>query len=627
MDFWTWALKITPAHDASDFYMAKRHNLPLNIVVIDKKGDMTELAWIFSWQNYKMARENIVELLRSKWNLLKSEDHISRVMYSERGNTRLETVISKQWFIKVESIVKKVISWYKSKDFEIIPKRFNKTFEEWVYNMKDWCISRQLIWGHQIPVWYSKQDDKIFVWETQENAEKQAKDFYGKEVELERETDVFDTWFSSGLWPQAILDFDFWKEKQKKDYEKFYPNSILETGHDIIFFWVIRMLMFWYEITWETPFKKIYFHWLVRDKLGRKMSKSLWNWIDPLDMIDKYSSDALRMTLSIWNTAWNDLKFDEENVKNNSAFINKLWNASRFVHTKLDKYKSWNISQDDIKNIEKKLIDDYENLKFHEKWIVSRIKHLSILVSLDMENYNFSEWGIELQSFTKNEFCDYYIEEFKLSESEMWEDVIIYVINNLLKLLHPYIPFVTEEIFKKLWFKWDLIISSWPNLEVSRNENIEKDKKLVIDIIKQVRNLRAENNVRPNKSIWLKIYALNKNAQILSEAIDIIAWIVKADSCEIINKKPEDNTLAYWIIKNWIEVYVDTSNALDIEKEKDRLKEKILDTKEYISILDKKLLNESFVRNAPDHLVRAEMSKKASAEDKLFKLEEKFKKL
>ena len=641
MEFWTWAVKITPAHDASDFSMAKRHDLPVDMVVIDKKGKMTEIAGLFAGQDYKVARANIVELLKSKWNLIKVEPHTSRVAYSERWNTKLETIISNQWFIKTEPIIKKVISGYKKKEFEIIPKKFNKTFEDWAYNLRDWCISRQLIWWHQIPVWYWP-DNTVFVWENEKEALEKAEKHYKKENELVRETDVFDTWFSAWLWPQAILDFELWAETQNDEFNKFYSNSVLETWHDILFFWVIRMLMFWYEFTWKTPFEKIYLHWLVRDKQGRKMSKSLGNWIDPLDMIEKYWTDALRMSLSIWNTPWNDLKFDEDNVKNNSIFINKLWNASRFVYSKLSPHSispkereeatvlssKKVFSENDILKIEGNLIKNYDNLKFHEKWVLSRIKYLSDLVTDSMEKYDFSSSWIELQAFTKNEFCDYYIEEFKLTtDSKYWEDVIIYVINKLLKLLHPYIPFVTEEIYNKLWFTWDLIVSDWSKVNIERNIEIEKEKKLVIEIIKEIRRLRSDNNIMPNKTIGLQVYALNKNAELLTEVLPLIAWIVKSESFELVSKKPENDNLAYWVIKAWVEVYIDTSNALDLDKEIERLRESILDTKEYITILDKKLLNESFVRNAPDKLVRAEMDKKALAEDKLKKLEDKLLKI
>jgi len=617
MSFWTWAVKITPAHDANDFAMAKRHNLPLDNIVIDKKGKMTKVAGIFEGLDYKTARENIVELLRSKWNLVDIKDHKAKIAYGERTWAKIETIISTQWFVKIEPLVKKVIAGYKRKDFEIIPKRFEKIFEDWIFNLRDWCISRQLIWWHQIPVWYDKKWN-IYCAETEQEAQKQA----GEWVELTRDPDALDTWFSSGLWPFAALDKNMWGGEESELMKKFYPASVLETGHDIIFFWVIRMLLFWYEFTGQTPFKTIYLHWLVRDAQWRKMSKSLWNWVDPIDMIEAHWTDALRLTLSIWNTPWNDLKFDEKNVINNKAFINKLWNASRFVYTKVDK----NVEKDDEK-LEKILLDNYEKLELHEKWILSKLKYLSDKVTEWMEKYNFSEIGQELQVFTKNEFCDYYIEEFKLANSEFGNEVIIYVLNKLLKLWHPYIPFVTAEIYNKLGFKWDLIEAKWGIVNIERNEQIEKQKDLMIKIIREIRNLRAENNIMPNKTIWVKIYAKNKNAEFLSSVIDLIWWIVKAETIEIVNKKETDINLAYWVIKQWVEVYVDTSNALDIEKEISRIKEQIDDTKEYIAILDKKLLNPNFVEKAPSHLVRVEMEKKTGAEDKLKKLEEKLESL
>ena len=354
------------------------------------------------------------------------------------------------------------------------------------------------------------------------------------------------------------------------------------------------------------------------------MSKSVWNGIDPIDMIDQYGTDALRLTLSVWNTPGNNLKFDEKNCENNMIFINKLWNASRFLHVNI-----WEDTPKDASVLEKHLEKHYDELMFHEKWILSRMRYLHDLVSESMESYNFSEAGAELQTFTKNEFCDYFIEEFKLSKdnSKHGESVISYVLYKLLCLWHPYIPFVTEEIFGKIWYQWHLIDSAWTPVALKRDESIEADKKLMIDVIKSVRNIRADNNVMPNKTIKLQIYAKNKNAEFLETVLDLIGWIVKSEETTIIDKKVTSSQLAYDVIKSGIEVYVDTSNAIDSEKEWGRLKDQIQDTKEYIAILDKKLLNESFVRNAPEKLVRAEMEKKSDAQDKLQKLQEKLEKI
>lgn len=383
------------------------------------------------------------------------------------------------------------------------------------------------------------------------------------------------------------------------------------------------MLLFWYEFTWMTPFKTIYLHWLVKDKHGKKMSKSLWNGIDPIDMIEKYGTDPLRLTLTIWNTPWNDLKFDEANVESNMVFMNKLWNACRFVYANLwDEIKViwW-----DIKKTEKIIIDNYDKLSISEKWILSRVKYLQELVTASMESYNFAESGQELQTFTKNEFCDYYIEDFKLTkeESKYGKYVIVYVIDTLLKLWHPYIPFVTEELYNKLWFGDSLIDMTWPKLAIKRNEEVEKEKQIIIDLIKEIRKLRAENNLIPSNTIKVMIYVRSKNLETIKESLNLISWIVRSEETSIIDKKPKEKNLAYSIIKAWIEVYVDTSNALDVDKEKERIGLLIDDAKEYILKLDKKLLNESFVRKAPASLVREEMEKKEQAKHKLEKLEEK----
>ena len=620
MEFWTWAVKITPAHDSNDFEVAKRHELPLNFSVIEKDGTMSNIAGIFAGQDFLTARENIVELLRSKGNLLEVKDHISKVWYGERTWAKIETIVSKQWFVKIDPIVKKVISWHKKKEFQIVPKKFNKIFEDWIYNLRDWCISRQLQWGQRIPVWYTK-DGEIIVARNETEAYSRAQEKFWDDVQLSQDEDVLDTWFSSALWPFATLGYDMRGKDHSDLFKKFYPAQVLETGYDIIFFWVIKMLLFWYEFTEQTPFKTVYLHWLVRDKQGRKMSKSLWNWVDPIDMIDKYGTDALRMTLVIGTTPGNDVKFDEDNVKNNMIFINKLWNASRFVASNLSERK-WNFC---FWNTQDTLVKNYENLLLHEKWILSQISWLTTSVTSSIEGFNFSEAWEDIYRFTKNLFCDYYIEEYKLSKetSKFGEEVMLFSIHALLRLWHPYIPFVTEKIYTLLWFSWDLITSKWPEIQIEQDKAVDKAHELFVEIVREIRRLRADNNIMPNKSIKLKIYAKNTNAAILEELLYLISGIVRSDDTQLIDKKLTDPNLVYSVVKSWVEVYVDTANALDLGSERARLKDQITDTKEYISILDKKLLNESFVRNAPKDLVHTEMEKKEKAKQKLEKLEEK----
>lgn len=617
MEFGTGAVKITPAHDPNDFEVAKRHGLPMDNVVLGKDGNMTVKAGIFAGQDFMTARENIVELLKSKGNLVKIEDYTHKVGYCERSWCKVESIISKQWFVKVDEMVKKVVAWYKKKDFEIIPDRFNKIFEDWIYNLRDWCISRQLWWGHRIPAYYHKTTGEMVISETDLTLT----------GEYTRDEDVLDTWFSSGLWPFSVLDFEFGAKEQSELFKKFYPAQVLETGHDIIFFWVIRMLLFWYEFTGQTPFKKIYFHGLIKDKHGKKMSKSLGNGIDPLDMIEKYSADALRLTVSIGNTPGNDLKFDEDNVMENKMFINKLWNATRFVYTNLFEKAEYKI--DSYDTIEKRILANYDELMFHEKWILSRLRNISDTVIEGMEKYNFSEVGIELQNFTRNEFCDYYIEEFKITRetSKHGNDVIMYAINNILKLWHPYIPFVTEELWNKIGFEGKLIEAQYSKVSVQADKEIEKDKQIIIEVIKEIRNLRAENNIMPSNPIKLLLKVKKAKQDLFNEEnLSIISGIVRSEDTQLVSKVENDD-LVYAVTKSWVEIFLDNSNAKDMTAEIERLKASITDTKEYIALLDRKLLNDSFVRNAPASLVRAEMEKKADAQDKLKKLEEKLEKI
>ena len=325
MEFGTGVVKITPAHDPADFETAKRHGLRVDYRVIDKNGIMTKEAGIFAGLPANgEARSNVVELLKSKGNLVKVEPYTHKVGFCSRGKCRIESVVSTQWFVRASKMAEKVIAGYKNKEFEIIPERFNKTFEDWIFNLRDWCISRQLWWGHQIPAYFHKETGEL-LGVTLEPETIFAQ--YGEE-NVRRDDDVLDTWFSSALWPFSVLDWDF--EDPAELFQKFYPADVLETGHDIIFFWVIRMFLMGYEYTGQTPFKKIYLHGLILDESGRKMSKSWGNVIDPLVVIDQYSTDALRLSVVLGNTPGNNLNFSMKTVEEYSLFLNKFWNIVRF---------------------------------------------------------------------------------------------------------------------------------------------------------------------------------------------------------------------------------------------------------------------------------------------------------
>ncbi len=407
MEFGTGAVKITPAHDPSDFEMGRRHDLRMDYTVIDKNGTLNQEAGSFAGQSASgEGRDNIVALLKSKGNLIKVEPYTHKVGFCSRGNCRIESVVSTQWFVKIEPLAKKVIAGYENGEFNIIPGRFKKQFEKWIYNLKDWCISRQLWWGHQIPAYYDKETGKLLG--VTQNPDKLFEK-YGKE-NVVRDDDVLDTWFSSGLWPFSILEWDF--ENPSELFEKFYPADVLETGSDLIFFWVIRMLLMGYEFTGKTPFKNIYFHGLVFDEHGKKMSKSWGNVIDPLDVIEKYSTDALRLSLVLGNTPGNTVNFSMKNVEEYSLFLNKFWNIARF---------SWmnvgNIT-DERKTLNEKIEKEKSKLLSHEKWILSKLADISQKMTESMEAYNFSATGLELISFIRDDFADFFIEAYKLKKED-----------------------------------------------------------------------------------------------------------------------------------------------------------------------------------------------------------------
>ena len=615
MEFGTWVLKITPAHDSTDFQIWKKHWLRLDYSVIDNAGYMNREAWIFAGQDIKTARDNIVELLKSKWNFLKQEPYTHKVWYCERTWCKIETVISTQWFVKSDVLAKKVIEWYKKWDFKIIPERYNKIFEDWIYNLRDWCISRQLWWGHQIPAYYD-----IHTWKLLEVSLDEEAVFAKYWCEnVRRDDDVLDTWFSSALWPFSVLDWDF--ENSGDLYKKYYPAQMLETGHDIIFFWVTKMLLFWYEFTGQTPFKNIYLHWLVFDEKWKKMSKSLWNGIDPLDVIEEYSSDSLRLSLVIGNTPGNNMNFSIKNVESSSIFLNKLWNISRFVYSNI-----WEINKT-YSELENTISKNYNSLLNHEKWIISKLKGIIEATTLWMENYNFSLTWMELTNFTRDDFSDFYIEEYKLTKeiSTHWNDVLAFSILTLLKLWHPYVPFITEEIYSKLRIWETLIDSTWPELAITKDENIEKEMSLLFEVIKSIRNIRAEKLVKPGDFIDVNFKTNNLNTSIIKSNEIILKWLAKIGNINFfwLNEEINKDKYSFAIVED-IEIYTDLWGEIDPEEEKSRLKLEIEDRKEYIKIIDHKLLNAEFIKNAPESVVRAEQAKKAQALEQLEKLKVKF---
>ncbi len=618
MEFGTGAVKITPAHDPSDFEMGKRHHLRTDYTVIDKNGVMNAEAGPFAGLAAAgEARDNVVELLKSKGNLVKVEPYTHKVGFCSRWKCRIESVVSTQWFVKIDPIAKKVIDGYEKWEFTIIPGRFKKQFEKWIYNLKDWCISRQLWWGHQIPAYYNKATGEL-IGVTQDPTDLYKK--YGKENVI-RDNDVLDTWFSSGLWPFSILDWDF--DTPAELFEKFYPADVLETGNDLIFFWVIRMLLLGYEFTGQTPFEKIYFHGMILDEHGKKMSKSWGNVVDPLDVIEQYSTDALRLAVVLGNTPGNNMNFSIKNVEEYSLFLNKLWNIARF---------SWmnvgNITENKAA-LTKKIQENMKDLLSHEKWILSKLAHISKEVTESMESYNFSLTWLDLIAFIRDDFADFFIETYKIkkADSQLWDSVLSLVILEILTLIHPYIPHITESLYGYMT-QWDILASNqWTQENWKSDVNIENQIEKVQDIIRTIRNIRAEKKIKPSdlRDVW--IVAVWKDKTMIEENKDIIQWLAKIDTLHIEKPKENKDLLSYAVVVD-IDIYVDAQIDESAQAEEiKRLKEQIEDKKVYLRTIEKKLSNPAFSANAPQEIVRSEMEKKNQATLQLKKLEEKLEKL
>jgi len=512
MNFGTGVVKVTPAHDASDFAIAKRHDLNTAYQVIDKNGNMTKEAGIFAGLDFMTARENVVELLKAKGNLVKIEPYTHRVGYCSRSGCKIETIISTQWFVKTDKMAKRVLEGYKKKDFTIIPDRYGKVFEDWMKNLRDWCISRQLWWGHQIPAYYHK-DTKELLGVTQDPSELYAK--YGQE-NVVRDEDVLDTWFSSALWPFAILDWT--PEDQKSElFTKFYPAQVLETGHDILPFWVVRMLLMGYEFTGETPFKQVYLHGLIRDEQGRKMSKSLGNGIDPVDVISQFSADALRLSLSIGNTPGNNMNYSLKTTENYSLFLNKLWNIARFCFGHTEQITT---PYEELADTIKK---NYDMLLPHEKWILSRLTYVQTRATNALETLNFGETGGDLIAFTRDEFADFFVEEYKLTaeHSPYGKTVLSYTLLTLLRLWHPFIPFVTESLYSRIADDGLLALAPWPTSLCPQDEKIEDEFNTLYELIKGIRFMRGEFRVPPGQKVNVIMIA-DKKAKAIVETSQVI---------------------------------------------------------------------------------------------------------
>lgn len=603
MDFGTGAVKITPAHDPNDFETAKRHNLPLDYRVLDNNGVMMKHTGDFAGKKEMEAREMMIEMLRGRGNLMKVTPHTSQVGYSQRGGVRVQTIVSTQWFVDSKKMAEKVMAGWTKKEFEIIPSRYGEIFEGIMNNLHEWCISRQLWWGHQIPAYYDKTTGDLLG--VTDNPEKLYKK-HGKE-NVVRDEDVLDTWFSSALWPFSVLDWTM--EDPGKLFKKYYPAQVLETGHDILLFWVVRMLLFGYGLTGETPFKTVYLHGLVTDDQGRKFSKSLGNGIDPIEVINQYSADALRLSLIVGNTPGNNLRFSLDVVKNNQLFLNKLWNVARFVWMNVGEGKD---VETDTTKLEKTLTKNWSKLLDYERWILTRLKRTTLDVTRGMEEYDFSMMGEKLVSFTRDEFADYAIECFKLSkdESKYGKEVMTYTLLTLLKLWHPYIPFATEALTGILVPKTTVIDAEWPECPFEIDEESEELIKSVFEVVKTIRTIRGDRKIKPGEAVGVVIYANPRDRAVLERNIALIAGLGKASEVEFTLTKDNLSREKYtYGMAGEVEVFVDTS-ACNHDDDIERLEKLIAEKEDYVRLLEVKLMDATFVSKAPENVIRLTQEKK-----------------
>ena len=607
-EFGTGAVKITPAHDPNDFEVGLRHNLQ-QIRVMNLNGTMNENAGRFQGSDRFDARKAIVEELKSLGALVKIEDYKHNVGGCYRCSTVIEPITSEQWFVKMKPLAEPAIQIVKDGTVKFIPERFSKTYLNWMENIHDWCISRQLWWGHRIPAYYCQDCEHMMV-------EKEAPVACEKcgSSKLEQDNDTLDTWFSSALWPFSTLG---WPEKTQ-DLEYFYPTNVLVTGYDIIPFWVSRMIFSGIEHTGQEPFKNVFIHGIVRDAQGRKMSKSLGNGIDPLEVIDQYGTDALRFSLMIGNSPGNDIRFSPERIEAIRNFANKIWNASRFVLMNMDNSKN---------------INNYDPSKFTlaDKWILSRANSLAAEVTENMEKFEIGVAAQKLYEFIWDEFCDWYIEMVKprlydISNPSRLEAqyVLNKVLSIALKLLHPYMPFITNEIYENLVHEDDsIMVSKWPGYAESMSFKAEEaSMSLIMELIKSIRNMRAESNV-PNsrKSKVFLIAADQKISDLMDREknyFERLAWseiIVNADRMSM----PKNTVSA---VIPGVEIFIPFEELVDVEKEIERLEKEKANFNKEVERVDAMLSNERFMAKAPPKVVNEEKEKRVKYLEMKSKVEE-----
>ncbi len=598
--FGTGCVKITPAHDPNDFEVGKRHSLPI-IRVMNDDATLNHYAGQFEGMDRYTCRKALVEELDRQGYLIKVVPHAHNVGTCYRCKTVVEPLTSNQWFVKMEPLAKPALEVVRDGRVKFQPERFSKIYINWMENVHDWCISRQLWWGHRIPAFYCDECGEMLV--TKENEAYCPK----CNAKMRQEDDVLDTWFSSALWPFSTMG---WPEKTK-DLERYYPTSVLVTGYDIIFFWVARMVFSGLENMGKEPFSTVFIHGLVRDAQGRKMSKSLGNGIDPLEIIEKYGADALRFALATGNAPGNDMRFSDEKIEAARNFANKLWNASRFVLMNLDE------------NDEDYALPSVDKLSAEDKWVLDKLNNLSRTVNTSIDNYELGVALSEIYDFTWDILCDWYIELCKARLQDKGSEgahtaahVLVYVLTQTLKLLHPYMPFITEEIYQSLPHADEsIMISAFPKYDDSltfTKEALEMER--VIGAIKAIRARRAEMNVAPSRKA--KLYMITSHKDTFEGARQFFIRLASASDIEFVDTYPSDDAVS--IVTDSVTVFIPLSDMIDFDKERERLAGEIKKNASEIERIEKKLANEGFVSKAPAQVIDGERQKlekyKATAE-------------
>lgn len=599
-DFGTGMVKITPAHDPNDFEVGNRHNLE-RINTMNEDASLNDMAGKYAGMDRFTAREAIVEDLKEQDYLLSEEPIVHSVGHSERTGVQVEARLSTQWFVKMKPLAKAALKNQQTDDrVNFVPERFEHTFTQWMENVHDWVISRQLWWGHQIPAWYHKQTGEIYV------GEKAPSDLEN----WEQDSDVLDTWFSSALWPFSTMG---WPDENAPDFQRYFPTDTLVTGYDIIFFWVSRMIFQSKEFTGRRPFKNVLIHGLIRDEEGRKMSKSLGNGIDPMDVIKKYGADALRWFLATGSTPGQDIRFSYKKMDSAWNFINKIWNASRFAIMNFDEDTTAQLP-------------DKSEWQLADKWILSRLNTTIHEVTRLFDQFEFGEAGRALYNFIWNDLCDWYIEMAKedfygkgQSLKHNTQNILCYVLDQTLRLLHPIMPFVTEEIWLAMPHDGtSLVVAAYPEEnEDFYDEAAEKGMENLIELIKAVRNIRADANAPLSSSVDILIKtATLETKKIFEDNQDYIERFCHPESLQI-GADVNAPTLAMTAVISGAEVYIPLAGLVDLSQEVQRLQKEIDKLENEVARGEKKLSNQGFVNNAPEQLVAEEKEKLSGYREKL----------